>query len=59
MSETRAGAFAWDTKPVYRANEDRFLSLKPEVKPFTSEAMLVLPGYKGDLLGLVNGASRV
>jgi ectoine hydroxylase-related dioxygenase (phytanoyl-CoA dioxygenase family) len=58
-SETRAGAFAWYTKPIYRAQENWFLSLKPEVKQFASEEMLVLLGYKGDLLGLVNGASPV
>ena len=53
----RAGAFAWYSKPIYRAQENWFLSLDPRVRQYASDDMLVLLGYKADGLGLVNGAS--
>jgi ectoine hydroxylase-related dioxygenase (phytanoyl-CoA dioxygenase family) len=53
----RAGAFAWYSKPIYRAQENWFLSLDPRVRLDASDDMLVLLGYKADGLGLVNGAS--
>jgi len=56
-SEQRAGVFAWYTKPIYRTQENWFLSLRPEVRQFASEEALVLLGYKTAGLGLVNGAS--
>ncbi len=56
-SEQRAGVFAWYTKPIYRTQENWFLSLRPEVRQFASEEALVLLGYKAAGLGLVNGAS--
>jgi ectoine hydroxylase-related dioxygenase (phytanoyl-CoA dioxygenase family) len=56
-SEQRAGVFAWYTRPIYRTQENWFLSLRPEVRQFASEEMLVLLGYKTVGLGLVNGAS--
>ena len=56
-SERRAGVFAWYTRPIYRTQENWFLSLRPEVRQFASEEMLVLLGYKTVGLGLVNGAS--
>jgi len=56
-SEQRAGVFAWYTKPIYRTQENWFLSLRPEVRQFASEEALVLLGYKTVGLGLVNGAS--
>ncbi len=55
--EHRAGVFAWYTRPIYRTQENWFLSLKPEVRQFASDEMLVLLGYKTQGLGLVNGAS--
>jgi ectoine hydroxylase-related dioxygenase (phytanoyl-CoA dioxygenase family) len=55
--ETRAGVFAWYTRPIYRTQENWFLSLRPEVRQFASEDALVLLGYKTAGLGLVNGAS--
>lgn len=60
-SETRAGVFGWYTKPIYRTQENWFLSLKPEVQRYASEEALVLLGYKvtGFGLGLVHGASPV
>ena len=54
---TRAGVFAWYTKPIYRTQENWFLSLRPEIRQFASEEALVLLGYKTAGLGLVNGAS--
>lgn len=53
----RAGVFAWYTKPIYRAQENWFLSLRPEVRQFASDEALVLLGYKAEGLGLVNGKS--
>ena len=55
--ETRAGVFAWYTKPIYRTQENWFLSLRPEIRQFASEEALVLLGYKTAGLGLANGAS--
>lgn len=57
QSERRAGVFAWYTKPIYRTQENWFLSLRPEIRQFASEEALVLLGYKTQGLGLVNGAS--
>lgn len=53
----RAGVFAWYSKPIYRAQENWFLSLDPSVRQYASDDMLVLLGFKADGLGLVNGAS--
>jgi len=55
--QRRAGVFAWYTKPIYRTQENWFLSLSPSIRQFASEEMLVLLGYKTAGLGLVNGAS--
>ena len=55
--QRRAGTFAWYTKPIYRQQENWFLSLDPRVKQFASEEMLILLGYKAEGLGLVNGVS--
>jgi ectoine hydroxylase-related dioxygenase (phytanoyl-CoA dioxygenase family) len=55
--ETRAGIFAWYTKPIYRPQENWFLSLKPEVRQFAGDDALVLLGYKSEGLGLVHGVS--
>lgn len=55
--EHRAGVFAWYTKPIYRTQENWFLSLRPEVRQFASDDALVLLGYRTQGLGLVNGAS--
>lgn len=57
QDQTRAGIFAWYTKPIYRTQENWFLSLRPEVREFASEEMLVLLGYKSAGLGLVHGRS--
>lgn len=55
--QTRAGIFAWYTKPIYRQQENWFLSLQPEVRQFASDDALVLLGYKAEGLGLVHGLS--
>ena len=57
--QRRAGVFAWYTKPIYRAQENWFLSLSPSFKDFASDDMLVLLGYVSEGLGLVYGASPV
>ena len=56
-SDHRAGVFAWYTKPIYRTQENWFLSLRPEVREFASEDALVLLGYRTEGLGLVHGRS--
>ncbi len=55
--QRRAGIFGWYTRPIYRAQENWFLSLDPSVRQFASDTMLVLLGYRTEGLGLVNGAS--
>jgi ectoine hydroxylase-related dioxygenase (phytanoyl-CoA dioxygenase family) len=55
--QTRAGIFSWYTKPIYRQQENWFLSLQPSVREFASDEMLVLLGYKAEGLGLVHGRS--
>ena len=56
-AEHRAGAFAWYTKPIYRTQENWFLSLRPEIRQFASDDALVLLGYRTEGLGLVHGKS--
>ena len=53
----RAGIFAWYTRPIYRQQENWYLSLNPAVRQFASDTMLVLLGYRTEGLGLVNGKS--
>jgi len=53
----RAGAFAWYTTPIYRAQENWFLALDQDVVDAASDDLLVLFGFKAMGLGLVNGAS--
>lgn len=55
--ETRAGVFAWYTRPIYRTQENWFLSLRPEVREHASDDALVLLGYRAEGLGLVHGRS--
>jgi ectoine hydroxylase-related dioxygenase (phytanoyl-CoA dioxygenase family) len=56
-AETRAGVFAWYSSYIYRSQENWFLSLRPEIRQFATEEMLVLLGYKAAGFGVVNGAS--
>jgi ectoine hydroxylase-related dioxygenase (phytanoyl-CoA dioxygenase family) len=53
----RGGVFAWYTRPIYRAQENWFLSLNPAIRQFASDNMLILLGYRTEGLGLVNGRS--
>lgn len=53
----RAAIFGWYSRPIYRAQENWFLSLDPMVRQFASDDLLVLLGYKAEGLGLVNGMS--
>ncbi len=53
----RAGIFGWYTIPIYRPQENWFLSLDPSVRRYASDTMRTLLGYKAEGLGLVNGAS--
>jgi ectoine hydroxylase-related dioxygenase (phytanoyl-CoA dioxygenase family) len=55
--QRRAGIFGWYTRPIYRPQENWFLSLDPSVRQFASDELLVLLGYRTQGLGLVNGAS--
>lgn len=55
--QRRAGIFGWYTRPIYRTQENWFLSLDPSIRQFASDDMLVLLGYRTAGLGLVNGAS--
>ncbi len=53
----RAGLFGWFTKPIYRTQENWFLSLDQKIIEQASEELLVLLGYKTRGLGLVYGRS--
>jgi ectoine hydroxylase-related dioxygenase (phytanoyl-CoA dioxygenase family) len=55
--ERRAAIFGFYTIPIYRTQENWFLSLNPSVHRYASETLLTLLGYKAEGLGLVNGAS--
>ncbi len=53
----RAALFGWYTRPIYRTQENWFLSLDQEVVDNASDDLLVLLGYKTQGLGLVYGRS--
>lgn len=55
--QRRAGIFAWYTSPIYRTQENWFLSLDPMVRRYASDDLLVLFGFRTTGLGLVNGES--
>ena len=57
QDESRAGIFAWYTRPIYRTQENWFLSLQPSAKDFACDEMLTLLGWKTEGLGLVHGRS--
>jgi len=56
-TQPRAALFGWYTRPIYRTQENWFLSLDDEVVEEASEELLVLLGYKAQGLGLVYGRS--
>lgn len=53
----RAAAFAWYPKPIYRAQENWFLTLGDDVLDGASDTLLTLLGYRTKGLGLVYGGS--
>jgi len=53
----RAALFGWYTKPIYRTQENWFLSLDDEVVEGASDELLVLLAYKTQGFGLVYGRS--
>ncbi|WP_420450275.1 phytanoyl-CoA dioxygenase family protein [Ilumatobacter sp.] len=57
IDERRAAVFGWYTRPIYRTQENWFLSLDPSIRQFASDDLLVLLGYRTAGLGLVNGLS--
>ncbi|MGI9328658.1 MAG: phytanoyl-CoA dioxygenase family protein [Pseudomonadales bacterium] len=56
-SQPRAALFGWYTRPIYRTQENWFLSLDDQVVEDASDELLVLLGYKTQGLGLVYGRS--
>lgn len=56
-NDSRAGLFGFYTRPIYRTQENWFLSLDKEVTESASEELLVLLGYKTRGFGLVYGKS--
>ncbi len=56
-SAPRAALFGWYTRPIYRTQENWFLSLDDEVVAQASDDLLVLLGYRTQGLGLVYGRS--
>jgi len=55
--ERRAGLFGWYTRPIYRTQENWFLSLDPAIRDNASDTLLELLAYKTAGLGLVYGRS--
>ena len=53
----RAGLFGWYTRPIYRTQENWFLSLDRKVTDEATDELLVLLGYRTSGLGLVYGRS--
>jgi len=55
--QTRAAVFPFYTTPVYRTQENWFLSLDPLVRRHASDTLLTLLAYKSQGFGLVFGES--
>jgi ectoine hydroxylase-related dioxygenase (phytanoyl-CoA dioxygenase family) len=53
----RAAVFPFYTRPIYRTQENWFLSLDPGVRRGASDNLLTLLGYKSEGFGLVFGRS--
>ncbi|MGE0486352.1 MAG: phytanoyl-CoA dioxygenase family protein [Gammaproteobacteria bacterium] len=53
----RAAVFPFYTTPVYRTQENWFLSLEPAVVATASDTLLTLLAYKSETFGLVYGES--
>lgn len=56
-ARARAALFGWYTRPIYRTQENWFLSLDDSVVENASDELLVLLGYRTQGLGLVYGRS--
>jgi ectoine hydroxylase-related dioxygenase (phytanoyl-CoA dioxygenase family) len=56
-AQPRAGLFGWYTRPIYRTQENWFLSLDDRVIEYASDDLLVLLGYRTEGFGLVYGRS--
>jgi ectoine hydroxylase-related dioxygenase (phytanoyl-CoA dioxygenase family) len=54
---SRAALFAWYSRPIYRTQENWFLSLSPWVLEGASDDLLRLLAWKSEGFGLVNGHS--
>lgn len=52
-----AALFNWYTRPIYRTQENWFLSLNPRILEEASDDLLILLGYKTEGFGKVNGRS--
>lgn len=57
VDQKRAAVFPFYTTPVYRTQENWFLSLDPVVRRTASDTLLTLLAYKSEGFGLVYGAS--
>ncbi len=57
QDRSRAALFGWYTRPIYRAQENWFLSLSPRILEGASDELLTLLGYKTEGMGKVNGRS--
>ena len=53
----RAAVFPFYTTPIYRTQENWFLSLQPEVVQRASDTLLTLLAYRSEGFGLVHGRS--
>jgi ectoine hydroxylase-related dioxygenase (phytanoyl-CoA dioxygenase family) len=53
----RAAVFPFYTTPIYRTQENWFLSLNPGIPRFASETLLTLLAYRSTGFGLVYGQS--
>jgi ectoine hydroxylase-related dioxygenase (phytanoyl-CoA dioxygenase family) len=56
-AHSRAALFGWYSRPIYRTQENWFLSLDDRVVEDASDDLLVLLGYKTQGFGLVYGRS--
>jgi hypothetical protein len=56
-NERRAGLFGWYARPIYRTQENWFLSLDPAIRDNASDTLLELLAYKTSGFGLVYGRS--
>ena len=55
--QKRAGVFPFYSTPVYRTQENWFLSLDPSVRRYASDTLLTLLAFKSEGFGLVYGES--